>query len=64
MTGVFTYIAVTCDSTGDVTFILDSSGSVGEENFDRLRNFTIAAVRDLEIDNGFFRVAVVTFRLA
>lgn len=55
---------MTCDSTGDVTFILDSSGSVGEENFDRLRNFTIAAVRDLEIDNGFFRVAVVTFRLA
>ncbi|XP_025106489.1 collagen alpha-3(VI) chain-like isoform X11 [Pomacea canaliculata] len=54
-------LPVTCDSTGDVTFILDSSGSVGEENFDRLRNFTIAAVRDLEIDNGFFRVAVVTF---
>ncbi|KAK7502428.1 hypothetical protein BaRGS_00006381, partial [Batillaria attramentaria] len=50
-----------CESTGDVTFILDSSGSVGEVNFDRVRNFTISAIRDLEIDNGFFRVAVVTF---
>ena len=51
-----------CESTGDVTFILDSSGSVGEVNFDRVRNFTISAVRDLEIDNGFFRISLVTFR--
>ena len=45
-----------------MTFILDMSGSVGQINFDRVRNFTISAVRDLEIDNGFFRISVVTFR--
>jgi hypothetical protein len=47
-----------------VTFVLDSSGSVGEVNFDRVRNFTISAIGDLEIDNGFFRISVVTFRFA
>ncbi|XP_076459446.1 LOW QUALITY PROTEIN: uncharacterized protein LOC143292771 [Babylonia areolata] len=50
-----------CGASGDVTFILDSSGSVGEENFDRVRNFTIATVRDLEVNNGFFRISVVTY---
>nr|SPP68597.1 vWFA1-like domain containing protein vWFBCS9 [Colubraria reticulata] len=50
-----------CQSSGDVTFILDSSGSVGEENFGRMRNFIASAVRDLEVDNGFFRIAVITY---
>ena len=51
-----------CDAEGDVTFILDSSGSVGSPNFDRMRNFVISVVQDLEIDAGLFRIALVTFR--
>uniref|UniRef100_A0A0B7BC59 Uncharacterized protein n=1 Tax=Arion vulgaris TaxID=1028688 RepID=A0A0B7BC59_9EUPU len=50
-----------CKSKGDVIFVLDSSGSVGELNFALMKNFTFSTVRDLEIDSGFFRVGIISF---
>ncbi|XP_060566778.1 uncharacterized protein LOC132725621 isoform X26 [Ruditapes philippinarum] len=50
-----------CSASGDIVFILDSSGSVGQDNFYRVLNFTYATIDGLDIDNGRFRVGVTTF---
>uniref|UniRef100_A0A0B7ART5 Collagen alpha-3(VI) chain n=2 Tax=Arion vulgaris TaxID=1028688 RepID=A0A0B7ART5_9EUPU len=50
-----------CRSKGDVIFVLDTSGSVGEYNFGLMKNFTYNTVQDLQLDNGFFRVGFITF---
>ena len=42
-------------------FVLDSSGSVGQDNFYRVLNFTYQTVDGLDIDSGQFRVGVTTF---
>ena len=42
-------------------FVLDSSGSVGRGYFYDVLNFTYNIVDDLDIDNGNYRVGVVTF---
>lgn len=42
-------------------FIIDSSGSVGQDNFYRVLNFTYQTVDGLDIDSGQFRVGVTTF---
>ncbi|XP_046344710.2 collagen alpha-1(XII) chain-like [Haliotis rufescens] len=45
----------------DLVFLLDSSGSVGRANFDRLKKLIIEVVKDTSIDDGKVRVGVVTF---
>ncbi|KAK3083543.1 hypothetical protein FSP39_025167 [Pinctada imbricata] len=50
-----------CNSSGDIVFILDSSGSVGRDQFYKVLNFTYTTVSDLDIDTGHFRIAVITF---
>ncbi|KAH3749755.1 hypothetical protein DPMN_184266, partial [Dreissena polymorpha] len=50
-----------CFASADVVFVLDSSGSVGQDNFYRLLNFTYQTVDGLDIDSGRFRVGVTTF---
>ncbi|KAL5006010.1 hypothetical protein ScPMuIL_017168 [Solemya velum] len=50
-----------CTSTGDVVFILDTSGSVGDEYFHSVLNFTYSTVDGLDIDSGHYRVGVITF---
>lgn len=50
-----------CSSTGDVIFILDTSGSVGRDNFYRMLNFTWSTVKELEVDSGNYRVGLMTF---
>lgn len=50
-----------CTASGDIIFILDSSGSVGQDNFYRVLNFTYTTIDGLDIDNGQFRVGVTTF---
>ncbi|KAL3854733.1 hypothetical protein ACJMK2_013983 [Sinanodonta woodiana] len=50
-----------CKSTGDIVFILDSSGSVGLENFYRVLNFTYNTVHQLDVESGKYRVGLVTF---
>lgn len=52
---------IKCTATGDVVFAIDSSGSVGQDNFYRVLNFTYFTVDGLDIDSGQFRVGVTTF---
>jgi collagen type VI alpha len=42
-------------------FVLDSSGSLGRDHFYHVLNFTYNIVDELDIDNGNYRVGVVTF---
>ena len=42
-------------------FILDSSGSVGQQNFYRVLNFTYSTIEGLNVDDGSFRIAIITF---
>ncbi|XP_041374199.1 uncharacterized protein LOC121387240 [Gigantopelta aegis] len=50
-----------CTSTGDIVFIIDSSGSVGQVNFYHILNFTADIVRGLDVDAGSYRVGMITF---
>ncbi len=45
----------------DVLFILDASGSIGQQNFDTIKQWLILIVRQLDIDGGRVRIAVETF---
>lgn len=45
----------------DVIFLVDASGSIGAPNFDKMKAFVSAIVRNLQIDSGTIRVAFVTF---
>jgi collagen type VI alpha len=58
---VLLFFFTVCSASGDIVFILDSSGSVGQDNFYRVLNFTYATIDGLDIDNGRFRVGVTTF---
>ncbi|KAJ8320015.1 hypothetical protein KUTeg_001602 [Tegillarca granosa] len=45
----------------DLAFLLDSSTSVGGENFDKMLRFVDKIVRALNVSNGDVRVALLTF---
>ncbi|XP_069108499.1 cartilage matrix protein-like [Argopecten irradians] len=49
------------EGRGDILFILDSSTSVGDENFRKMLNFMKDIVRAAPIDSGHYRVAVLVF---
>ena len=42
-------------------FVLDSSGSVGDENFIKIKDFINAVIRDFDIDKGRMRVGALRF---
>ncbi len=44
--------------------VLDSSGSVGRENFEFVKKFAIKLVHVLDVDSGRYRVGIETFRCA
>jgi collagen type VI alpha len=50
-----------CSSEADVVFLLDSSSSVGEQNFQRLLRFLGNVIQDMAIDTGHFRVGVASY---
>jgi len=54
-------VILECSAAADIIFVLDSSGSVGQDNFYRVLNFTYEIIDGLDIDNGNFRVGVITF---
>jgi len=63
-------LTVVCSNSGDLVIALDSSGSVGEQNFAAATNFLTQVVRLLDLDsamlnrsNGLagFRVGMLTF---
>ncbi|GFO24025.1 LOW QUALITY PROTEIN: collagen alpha-5(vi) chain [Plakobranchus ocellatus] len=50
-----------CGTKADIVFVLDSSGSVGPNNFKLLLNFVNAIVKDLDIGQNKIRVGVEKF---
>ena len=49
------------DCSADVIFVVDESGSVTEENFERMKSFLSQLVGRLDIDSGNTRVGLVTY---
>ncbi|XP_062579053.1 matrilin-3-like, partial [Saccostrea cucullata] len=49
------------DRTGDIVFILDSSGSVGAGNFDKIKQFLKATTDGFNIGSNSVRVGIVPF---
>jgi collagen type VI alpha len=50
-----------CENTADVLFVLDASGSIGQANFNTIKNFVADLSGELDIDSGRVRVSVMTF---
>ena len=40
---------------------MDSSGSIGSQNFDKIKSFLSDLVGELEVDKGVVRVGIVQF---
>lgn len=53
---------VKCQATkADIILVVDSSGSIGTENFDKVRNFLKDLVNSLDIDPSLTRVGLMLF---
>ncbi|CAH1784805.1 unnamed protein product, partial [Owenia fusiformis] len=50
-----------CRGTSDVVFVIDSSGSVGEENYKFIRDFIVNIAFTLDISSNQTRVAAIIF---
>ncbi len=50
-----------CEGSLDVVFILDSSGSIGLENFQHIKQFVINVIRMLDIERDRIHVGMVQF---
>jgi len=57
------YIFEVCDSVlaTDILFVLDTSSGVGEENFNKMKQFLDKIVKSFDIDNLLTRVGIITF---
>ena len=51
-----------CEGTGDILFVVDSSGSVGLHNFHLLLGFVQDFVHHLDINSGAYRVAMIVYK--
>ena len=49
------------ESKSDIVFVLDSSGSVGEDNFKVMKDFVKSVVQNLNIGPDNTKVGVITF---
>ena len=45
----------------DVVFILDDSGSVGQVNFDKVKEFVADVIQRVDMDSGAVRMGVLVF---
>ena len=50
-----------CFSRVDFVIMLDSSGSINREDFERVLNFIRQLSSRLDVDSGLARIALVTF---
>lgn len=50
-----------CTNKADILFIVDSSGSVGDENFAKVIDFVYSTIDSLDIESGLYNVALITF---
>lgn len=59
---MFSFIHFTdCRQIGDYMIVLDSSGSVGEKNFAKVKSFASSFTKKIEVSRGFGKVGVITF---
>ncbi|GAB1610453.1 uncharacterized protein LOC115221805 [Argonauta hians] len=54
-------VAVGCEKPTDLVFLVDESGSVGQNDFQKVREFLEKSINKLPIFPGQFRVSVVRF---
>jgi len=45
----------------DVVFVVDSSGSIGSRNFQKVKSFIVSVVDSFEISNETVRVGLIEF---
>ncbi|CAH1773019.1 unnamed protein product, partial [Owenia fusiformis] len=50
-----------CLAEADVVFILDSSGSIGEDSFEKMLDFVRDVVERFDIDGGAVRIGLITY---
>jgi len=50
-----------CAGLADVAFVIDSSGSIGDTNFDAMKVAVTQIINDLDMDTGRVKVGVITF---
>ena len=50
-----------CSSAVDIAFIIDSSGSIGRRNWERVKRFVKALVSKLDVSNSTTRVAAIAY---
>ena len=55
------FLFTVCMGKTDLAFIIDSSGSVGEDNFLEAKNFIWAVARNFDISNSNTRLAILRF---
>ena len=54
-------IAPPQDCPSDIVFVVDESGSIGSNNFAKMKSFISQLVGRMDIDSGNTRVGLVTF---
>jgi len=50
-----------CRSLVDIAFIIDSSGSIGRRNWERMKRFVKAMVSKLDVSNSATHVAAIAY---
>ncbi len=58
----YTHVSIVdCNAKADIVFILDSSSSVGPQNFRKVLDFVTGILHSADIDGGSVRAGVMTF---
>ncbi|CAD5113974.1 DgyrCDS3137 [Dimorphilus gyrociliatus] len=55
------YFQAACNSAADLVFILDSSGSIGEESFFKLKRFVKSVIEEIDIVSCNFRIGLLKY---
>ncbi|XP_075127393.1 collagen alpha-6(VI) chain-like [Leptodactylus fuscus] len=50
-----------CKAEADICFLIDSSGSIGSDEFDKMKDFMVSIIDDFDIDSGKVNVGVAQF---
>ena len=55
------YFILGCDAKADVVLLLDSSGSIGNSEWEKVIQFADSLIQELQISSSQTRVGVATF---
>ena len=50
-----------CRSVVDIAFIIDSSGSIGRRNWEKMKRFVKSLISKLDVSNSGTRIAVIAY---